>query len=333
MESWNWVGNWWTPTATATWATNTSVSPTESAVVYGVGTGTSGVEQDWYSLPNITGLTASRVYQLRFKLASRTFTNSTATTKGVDVADYIDVQVSRNGGVTYLTELRIRGNNNSTWPYTSTGVINHTANGTFTNSAAPTGDVYTAPVGNTTTGPSTITLTMPTGITQIAVDLYCRINSAGEEWWIDNIELWDLTPLGLPVELTEFYGVAYPRWNMLMWTTASEHNSAYFAIERSIDGISWKEVGQQPAATNSNHTLKYNYLDMLEDHTINYYRLVQYDMDGAYKIYDPIALDNRVDTKIVVKCINLLGQEVDPFTAQGILLEVYEDGTTNKIIR
>ena len=332
MESWNWAGYWFTPAATANWYTNASTSPTESAVLYGAGNAASAIEQDWYSLPNVTGLNSTKQYQLKLRVASYTFT-STAATKGLDAADYLSVQVSTNGGTSYVTELRLTGNSGATWPYTATGTITHTANGVFTNSAAPTGDVYQAPAGATTTAPSTIILNLPTGISQVAVDIYCRVNSAGEEWWIDDVELWDLTPLGLPVELTEFYGIAYPRWNVLKWTTASEHNSSYFALERSIDGYDWKEVLQEPAAVNSNHTIKYNYLDAFEDLTINYYRLLQYDMDGAYKIYDPIALDNRSDTKVVVKCINLLGQEVDPFTSQGILLEVYEDGTTNKIIR
>ena len=33
------TAGWWTPATTATWATNTSVSPTTSAVIYGFGNG------------------------------------------------------------------------------------------------------------------------------------------------------------------------------------------------------------------------------------------------------------------------------------------------------
>jgi hypothetical protein len=194
METFTWLGDWWTPALTAGFFTNASVSSNQSAVIYGSGTGTSAIEQDWYSLPNITGLNPSYSYRLKFRLASYTFSSPTAATRGLDVADYLSVQVSTNGGVTYNTELRITGNSNAIWPFTSTGTITHTANGTFTNSAGPTGDVYQAPAGTTTTGPSTIILNLQPNITQVAIDLYCRANSAGEEFWIDNVELIEIIP-------------------------------------------------------------------------------------------------------------------------------------------
>ena len=189
METWTWTGDWWTPALTTGFFNNASVSSTLSAVIYGSGTSTSVIEQDWYSLPNITGLDITKQYQLKFRLASYVYSSPTATTRGLDVADYVNVQVSTNGGVTYTNELRITGNSNATWPFSSTGIITHTANGTFTNSAPPAGDVYQVPAGATTTAPSTIILNLPANISQIAVDIYCRVNSAGEEFWIDNIEL------------------------------------------------------------------------------------------------------------------------------------------------
>ena len=50
------TAGWWTPAATAGWFTNASVSPTTAAAIYGVGNGSSGLEQDWYSMPIISGL-------------------------------------------------------------------------------------------------------------------------------------------------------------------------------------------------------------------------------------------------------------------------------------
>jgi len=322
------TSGWWTPALTATWATNTSVSSSQSAVIYGLGNASSLIEQDWYSMPNVTGLVASRVYQLKFRLASQTFTNSTATTRGVDVADYINVQVSRNGGVTYVTELRITGNTNAIWPYTSTGIINHTANGTFTNSAAPTGDVYAAPSGSTTTGPSTITLTMPTGITQLAIDIYCRINSAGEEWWIDNIQLIEINPL--PIELTQFNGYKTNEYNVLNWQTASEHNNSHFLLERSVNS-EFSTITKIEGAGNSSSKLDYSFIDYSAPQTINYYRLTQVDFDGNSRTYDPISIDNR-GNKTVVKYLNVLGQEVSSSTS-GLIFEIYDDGSIKKIWR
>lgn len=334
METWSTgyaTSGWFIPAATATWATNTSVSPTQSAVIYGLGNGTSGVEQDWYVLPNITGLNTSHPYQLKFNLASRTFTAPTAATRGVDAADLVEVQVSRNGG-TYISELRIAGNSNATWSYTATGVISHNANGSYTNSLAPTGDIYQAPAGSTTTGPSTVTLNLPSGISQIAIDIFCRVNSAGEEWWIDNIELIEIFPL--PVELISFEGVNLEEGNMLIWKTASEINSDYYLVEHSTTGEFDENsvIGNKTAAGNSNQVIEYSFLDNNFRETINYYRITQVDFNGEYKIYGPISIDNRTTKKVVIKYVNLLGQVVDK-DYQGFLFEVYSDGTNKKIYR
>jgi hypothetical protein len=323
---------WWTPAVTAGWFNNTFVSSNLSAAIYGSGSGTSGNEQDWYSLPNKTGLDINKQYQLKFRLSSRTFSNSTAATRGVDVGDFVDVQVSRNGG-TFISELRITGNSNAQWTYASTGVVNHTANGTFTNSAAPTGDVYQAPAGTTTTAPSTVYLTFPYGTSQLAIDLFCRVNSAGEEWWIDNIELLDITPISLPVELISFDGLSTDEGNLLIWKTASEHNSDYFVIESSIDGEKYNPVDVVKAAGNSVEILEYNLLDIKYTSNITYYRLVQYDFDGENKTYGPISVDNRVQKKKVVKIVTMTGQEVTEFVSGGIYLEVYEDGSVNRIYK
>lgn len=326
---------WWTPAATAGWFNNASVTPTLSAVIYGSGTGTSANEQDWYSMPNVTGLNTAHQYQLKFRLASYTFSNSTATTRGVDVGDYVSVQVSTDGGVAYVNELRITGNSNATWPYTSTGTITHTANGTFTNSAAPVGDVYQAPAGATTTGPSTITLNLPAGISQVAIDIFCRANSAGEEWWIDNVELWDITPISLPVELTYFTGECVEGVNILKWQTASEHNSDYFLLQKSTSGEFDENsvIGIVESAGNSNQVIDYSFVDKTFSKAINYYKLIQVDFDGAFKEYDPIAIDNTNKQKKVLQTINMMGQQVYDTNTHGMYIEIYDDGTSNKIIR
>ena len=136
----------------------------------------------------------------------------------------------------------------------------------------------------------------------------------------------------LPVELLYFDGIKYPTFNMLKWATASEHNSSYFDLERSTDGIEWRVVGTKTAAGNSTEKITYSYLDAINQFTIHYYRLVQYDIDGKFKIYGLIAIDNSNGFKRVVKYINLLGQEIGP-EYKGIVFEIYEDGSSKKTIR
>jgi hypothetical protein len=136
----------------------------------------------------------------------------------------------------------------------------------------------------------------------------------------------------LPVELLYFEGNPLSNTNYLYWSTASEHNSDYFKIEVSIDGEVWKSVGLKSASGNSNTKIDYNYLDAFDDFVIHYYRLRQVDYDGEYKIYGPIALDNTISVKKIVKYVNLFGQEVHSDT-KGFIFEVYEDGTNRRIIR
>jgi hypothetical protein len=323
---------WWTPAVTAGWFNNASVSPTLSAVIYGSGSGTSGNEQDWYSLPNVTGLNINRQYQLKFRLASYTFSNSTATTRGVDVADIVDVQVSTNGGVNYISELRITGNNNARWDYTATGTITHTANGSFTNSVAPTGDVYQAPAGVTTTGPSTITLNLPTNISQVAIDILCRVNASGEEWWIDNIELIEIIPL--PIELIFFDGTENDGINLLYWATASEKDNNYFTLERSIDGSYWETITNMGGAGNSQEVLNYSYTDKtFKRGEINYYRLYQTDFNGEKEYFNVVSIDNSLNQKKIIKIINMMGQEVNDFSSNEIYVIIYDDGTMKKVFK
>lgn len=180
METYTWFGDWWSYSF-SNFYTNFSVSPSVSAVHYGSGSGTSVIEQDWYTLPNVTGLNPNYTYKIRFKLASYTATAPTATTRGLDATDFLQVQLSRNGGP-YTAEMTIYGFSNQTWTYSATGVAAKTASGVNTIYQITTG-------GARADGYSTVELTLQPGTTSVAVDLYTRCNSAGEEFWIDNVQL------------------------------------------------------------------------------------------------------------------------------------------------
>ena len=97
VETYNWIGLWFGNTLNSSYYTNASVSGTTSAVIYGTGGGSSATEQDWYVLPNITGLNSSYTYQFKLRLGSYTFTGPSSTTRGVDAADLVEVQISTNG--------------------------------------------------------------------------------------------------------------------------------------------------------------------------------------------------------------------------------------------
>ena len=136
----------------------------------------------------------------------------------------------------------------------------------------------------------------------------------------------------LPVEMLYFSGYGYPSYNILKWSTASEHNSDYFSIQRSQDGFDWKEVGQKSGSINSNVQINYSFTDYYNNDGIIYYKLIQYDYDGNFKEYGPIDIAFYKQIKNVIKYVNVLGQEVSP-NEKGFIFEVYDDGTMKRIIR
>ena len=98
----------------------------------------------------------------------------------------------------------------------------------------------------------------------------------------------------LPVELISFAADCVTDKIHLSWETASEINCDYFAIQTSLDMISWHDVGIVKASGTSNHlnTYKYNANNKVEK-TV-YYRLKVYDYDGSYSY----------STIVVVNCMN-----------------------------
>lgn len=322
----DWSGIWWTPIATANYFTNASISPSASAVLYGAGNGSSAYESDWYTLPNLV-VDPNNDYYLTFRLASYRFTSSNAT-RGVDAGDYITVQLSTDGGNTYVNELRITGNANAYWDYNTNGTYTKTANGTLTTIGPSAGGNRTS----TGDGYSVIRLNIPPNTSNIAIDIFTRANSAGEEWWMDNFELYEIVNSPLPVELLYFECTKYPAFNLLRWSTASEHNSDYFSLEVSTDGVTWTKIGEKKAAGNSSTKIDYSYTHEFNSRNFHYYKLLQYDYDGVFKEYGPIGVDNTLKPSKLLKIINLMGQEINE-NYKGIVIEVYEDGTIIRKLR
>lgn len=70
---------------------------------------------------------------------------------------------------------------------------------------------------------------------------------------------------------------------MLAWSTASEENSDYFILERSVDGIHYSPIANIKAAGTTSSQSDYSFTDnMPVAKTTNYYRLKQTDFDGRY---------------------------------------------------
>jgi hypothetical protein len=328
IETSTWAGAWFGSILTEGYYNNASVSATNSAALYGNGAGSSAIEQDWYVLPNITGLNSAYTYQFKMRLGSYTFSNSTAGTRGVDSPDLVEIQISTNGEISYTSEIRITGNGNATWDYNS-AAITKTASGTLT-TYSPTAGGNRSATGD---GYSDITLTL-TGITQLAVDILCRVNANGEEWWLDNMQLIEIAPCAtLPISLVLFQAEVKPGGNLVKWRTQSEKNNDRFVLESSHDAIEWWRIAQIKGYGDSFSPVDYQWFDLFaSDSSLNYYRLTQIDFDGVFNSYGPIFADRRRPVwATLVRCIDPLGREVGPEYV-GLVIEFYSDGSSRKVI-
>jgi len=98
----------------------------------------------------------------------------------------------------------------------------------------------------------------------------------------------DATLAPLPVQLVQFAATASgPTAVRLTWATASEVNSAYFAVARRADGTAWQALGRVAAAGSSASAHQYTYLDGAAPVGTSYYRLRQVDQDGT-AAYSPV---------------------------------------------
>lgn len=276
--------------------------------IRGTGLGSSTVERDTFIYPNYFVATG-RQYQVRFKLASFGLNPAAQTAAGVDGPDWIEFQYTLNNGLSWWRDAQIQGASNAMWSFDGaigTGAkLNVTRTGS-TSTTTPT--IYISNAGNPIVN---VAVTVPfITFSQIRIRFITNINATGETFMLDDVEIWDMSSL-LPVELTEFYGKQLNNVVKLFWSTASEINNEFFEIQRSYDGIVYTKIGSVQGKGNTSYTTNYEFIDNTINNTIAYYRLKQVDFDGAYKEYDPIAIQylDKKDLSIFY-WFNLIGQEV-----------------------
>lgn len=284
MEGYTWSGNWWVGAATTGFFSNASKSAPASAVIYG--TGNANDEYDWYSLPNIDTLDITQEYKVQLNVGSYRFT-STGPNSGIDASDYIDVQVSTDGGLTYLSEVRITGNNNAYWDFNSK-TISKVVNGNV--------DIYTPAGGGDRTlagdGYSIIELIFPLGTRQIAIDVLAVVDRAGEEFWFDDFFLLGSgSGTSLPIDLLSFTAEADGTSVDVTWVVSSQVNNDYYIIEKSMDCYTWKEVDRMTGEGNSNTETVYGLTDKHAYIGLSYYRLRQVDYDGKSETFYPVSVN------------------------------------------
>lgn len=85
----------------------------------------------------------------------------------------------------------------------------------------------------------------------------------------------------LPIELLSFGARAVEKQVVLHWETLTEINNDYMAVERSVDGLDFQEIGLINGAGTSFIPQSYELVDPKPYQGINYYRLRQVDFDGT----------------------------------------------------
>ena len=160
----------------------------------------------------------------------------------------------------------------------------------------------------------------------VNVDDFCKIESTCRDVVISRVSALPVTMLYLTGNYVSNTG------NLIEWSTASEQNSDYFQIEISTNGYEFRSLGQIQAAGNSTSKQDYQWIDKGPlPNSFNYYRLLQYDLDGVSEVYGPIMIDNRNKIYKIIKRIDMMGREVDA-NAKGVVIEIYEDGTMIRTI-
>lgn len=144
------------------------------------------------------------------------------------------------------------------------------------------------------------------------------------------------TPVVLPVEISSFSGFSTEIGNVLKWKTESEKDNDYFRVERLIEGTtnSWELVQKIEAEGDTEMERNYELVDnSFHRGKMNYYRISQVDFNGLVTTYKTlVSINNEIKNLKVSKIVNLMGQEVDD-TYKGVVLYLFEDGTTVRVFQ
>jgi hypothetical protein len=238
------------------------------------------------------------IYKGVVKLANTTLTNN-AGNKGGGVAVY-----PLNGVVTLELDSCLFSGNTSTAsrgvdlyarPRNATNTFTITANQT---TFSTTGNVITLEGTNVCTG-SSITLTNSGNPPVQNISSFCAapvfMNTTAPAYTPvlspPNYSGVCGSIIILPVELLNFAATTQNNYQVnLIWRTATEVNNDYFVVEKSNNALVWEPLGRIHGAGNSNTIQQYQLIDFNPGKS-NYYRLQQFDLNGAHVTYPPIYIE------------------------------------------
>lgn len=95
----------------------------------------------------------------------------------------------------------------------------------------------------------------------------------------------------LPVNLVDFYGKVSGNKAVLSWKVSTEYNLKHYELEKSADGLSFKEIEREFPRGNDS---EYQVTDMHPLPGHSFYRLRITDKDGSYNYSNIVKLINQV---------------------------------------
>ena len=230
-------------------------------------------------------------------------------TAGTNLTGYSIVLYNGNGGTSYDTESL-----NGVIPDNGTGIgavvffISGIQNG------GPDGFALVDPMGNlveflsyegsftATNGPAAGVASTDIGVSESNTTPSGQSLQRTDAGWVGPIAATQgtvnagLTIAALPVELSIFKGQTSAEGNHLTWTTVQEQNNDYFQVQRSTDTQEWTTIGQVAGNGTTEVESNYEFLDREPATGVNYYRLQQFDYDGASEIHRTISVRNGAAT-------------------------------------
>jgi hypothetical protein len=90
----------------------------------------------------------------------------------------------------------------------------------------------------------------------------------------------------LPLLWLSFTATRQYKKALLQWQTSREQYTRSFTLQHSSNGINWAGIGTLQAAGNSNNTSHYSYVHENPVTGINYYRILQTDLNFRYSYSD-----------------------------------------------
>lgn len=104
----------------------------------------------------------------------------------------------------------------------------------------------------------------------------------------------------LPVTLQSFTGAIVNNNAVITWTTAAELNNKYFEVQHGTDGENFLPLGKVDASQNGENVHKYGFIHSNLSAGKHYYRLGQYDIDGAVTYSQIIKINSQGTERLQV---------------------------------